>query len=545
MGVGAVSRIRRTRSFAIALVGSALVAGSLFQVSGAGAVADAEPSGSAEVGTEVMQTIARDGAADVFVMLDGARTGADVAALRQSTSATENRIVQALHPGIRVDRRLLTVPAFSAHLTSTDQLNDLAATPGVARIDVRDDEVRATIAHTTGIIGADVMHAVGYRGTGTTVAILDTGIDRNNSDLIGSVTHEACFGEDDNGGICPNGQTSQEGNGAAADDDGHGTHVAGILRPAGHEAAIGVAPAAGIVAIKVLDSEGTTNGFDGITAGLDYLVAHPEFGVDVVNMSLGNDGIYTGDCDTANAAYMAMAASVANLRAAGVVTVAASGNDSAAAMGAPGCLSGVLSVAASDTRDAMASFSNVSSSTDVVAPGVNVDSDAIGGGIITLSGTSMASPAVAGCVALLHQARPAATVASLESALKVTGTPIRRGSFVKPRINCSKALVMLAGAPLACPFRVITENLPFPTFYQPYSAQLHACGLPAVYKWKKLSKLPSGLKLNTKTGAITGTPKVVGQFPFRVQVMYKTKVKGMPAVKHIASRSLPILVYFT
>lgn len=432
--------------FVLILVVS-LSAGPATAASGAPARPGASPA--AGVGAAVLSELAAHGAVNVFVMLRGQPTSRDADALRRSTVAAEAHVLGTVPFGVRIRRRLLTVPAFSARVTSVAQLRALAAQPDVSRIDVDAGAGTGTLAHTVPIIGADVLHASGYDGTGITVAVLDSGADNDHPDLVGAVVHEACFGDNfsGTGGFCPNGTTRQVGAGSAEDDAGHGTHVTGIVRSAGTVSSVGVAPKSSIVSIKVTDGcgfGGCFYGFSEITAALDYLVAHPELGVDVVNMSLGTNATFAGNCDNTTSWLMAAAASISNLRAAGVSVVAASGNDSLTnAMSAPGCLSGVLSVAASNTSDAMASFSNTSTTTDVVAPGVNVVSDAIGGGTTTASGTSMASPAVAGCVALIRQALPAATVGRIEAALKSTGTPVTRGSSTFPRINCDKALVAL------------------------------------------------------------------------------------------------------
>jgi hypothetical protein len=498
----------------------------------------------AEVGTGVTNALAQHGTVDVFVMLDGHDASANVAALRQDADATEDRVVDALPSGVEVDERMQTVPAFTAHLTSTAELDALAAQPEVKRIDVDAGGGTGALANTVPIIGADVLHTAGYDGTGVTVAVLDSGADNDHPDLAGSVIHQACFGFNGGAGFCPNGTTRQVGAGAAEDNAGHGTHVTGIVRSAGNVSSVGVAPGVGIVSLKVTDGcsfSGCFYAFTEVTAALDYIAAHPELGVDVVNMSLQTSATYAGDCDSAASYLMAAAATVANLRAAGVTLVAASGNSSlATAMSAPACLSGVLSVAASNTTDAMASFANLSTTTDVVAPGVNVVSDLIGGGTVAASGTSMASPAVAGCVALLREARPTATVAQIESALKATGTPVTRGAITLPRINCDNALATLVVAPPACSFGITTAALPNATLGVPYSKQLSACsGGKVPYKWKKLSKLPQGLKLNAKTGLISGTPKKLrGTFSFTVQV----RDSGKKAVRLSASKVLTIVV---
>lgn len=497
----------------------------------------------ARVGGDVSTTLARDGAVNVFVMLDGARTGSDISTLKQNATKIEDRVLSSLPPGVEVDHRLQTVPAFSARVSSAAQLAALAEQPGVARIDLADGGGTGSVSRTVNIIGADLVQSAGYTGAGVTVAVLDSGVDSTHPDLAGSVIDQACFGEDFAGGFCPNGTTRHVGPGSAIDDAGHGTHVTGIIRSAGQVSGVGVAPASSIVAIKVTDGcsfGGCFYTFVEITAALDYLVAHPEFGVDVVNMSLATNATFSGDCDSSASYLMAAATSIANLRAAGVLPVASSGNDSEDdTMSAPACLSGVLSVAASDATDTMAFFANISATTDMVAPGVGVVSDAIGGSTTTASGTSMASPAVAGCVALLREARPAATIGAFENALKSTGRPITRGTHTLPRVACERALTGL-GVPV---FRITTATLPSGSIGTPYSTTLSASGGIPPYRWKKIGLLPKGVKLRAKTGVISGSPKrSTGTFTFTVQASYKTKVPGQPAIKRTASRVLSITV---
>jgi subtilisin family serine protease len=417
---------------------------------GVATAADRAPDATpAIVGPGVESTIAGRGGADVFVMLDGHRAGKDVGRLREVAGAATDRVVRELPTGARVRRRLQTVPALSVRVTSQAQLDELAARPDVERIDLEAGAGTGTLANTVPIIGANVLQAAGHDGTGVTVAVLDSGADNDHPDLTGAVVHQACFGENFAGGFCPNGTTRQVGTGAAEDDAGHGTHVTGIVGSNGVVSSVGVAPGTSIVSLKVTDDcsfSGCFYTFTEITAALDYIVAHPELGVDVVNMSLGTNATFAGDCDAVASWTLAAAATVANLRAAGVSLVASSGNNSLTGqMTAPACLSGVISAAASDTSDAMASFANIGATTDVVAPGVFVRSDAIGGGTVVASGTSMASPAVAGCIALLHDAAPSATPLQIENALESTGTPVTRGATTLPRINCDDALSALEG----------------------------------------------------------------------------------------------------
>jgi hypothetical protein len=187
-----------------------------------------------------------------------------------------------------------------------------------------------------------------------------------------------------------------------------------------------------------------------IVAALEHIAGHPEFGVDVVTMSLGTGDQFAGECDNATAYTQAGKSAVDALRADGVTVFASAGNNSSGSlMGAPACLSNVVAVGATDTADDVAGFSNSNSATDVFAPGVDVVSDATGGGTISLSGTSMASPTAAACAALIRRARPTATPAAIETTLESTGvavTDVTHG-LTFPRIDCAAAVGPVGGAP--------------------------------------------------------------------------------------------------
>mgnify|MGYP002345580186 CR=1 FL=1 len=217
-------------------------------------------------------------------------------------------------------------------------------------------------------IDAEWAHAKDYLGQGAKVAVVDTGIDLTHPDLGVA------------GGINIINPAK-----SYADDNGHGTHVAGIIAARDNAiGVIGVAPAASLYAVKVLNRSGMGWTSD-IMAGVDWCITE---GMDVVNMSLGG-GSYIQEfqnlCDAAAAAE--------------VQIVAAAGNESGA-VSYPAAYANVIGVSATDSSDAFASFSNFGIGVDIAAPGVSIYSTYKGGGYATLSGTSMAAPHVAGTLAL-------------------------------------------------------------------------------------------------------------------------------------------------
>ncbi|TBR21005.1 hypothetical protein EPO15_11405 [bacterium] len=205
-------------------------------------------------------------------------------------------------------------------------------------------------------------------GAGVRVAVLDTGIDATHPAL------KANF----KGGF----NSAQEG-GSYKDGHGHGTHVAGTVAGASKEV-VGVAPQASLYAVKVLDDEGNGT-FASIIKGLEWAV---ENRMQVVNMSLGGPH------------SEALEAAVKKTLAAGVVIVAAAGNDPEAEVSAPARYDGVLAISASASNDSLAFFSTTGPQVDFIAPGHQVLSSWPGGGTNTISGTSMATPHVAGLAAL-------------------------------------------------------------------------------------------------------------------------------------------------
>ena len=479
--------------------------------------------GAEKVGPGVRAAVQAGGARVVIMLVEPAILSAAPTALPQvrvAVAALQDGVLSGLKAAdFALGLRFQAVPALAGIVLTEAGLNQLAAHPSVRRIDL---DVGGTghLDVSVPLIGADQWHALGNTAENVVVAVLDTGIDTDNTDLADDLIHQACFLDFDgtiNGvGECPNGSDRQIGAGAAEDGAGHGTHVSGIVTSGGVNASVGVAPGADIVAIKVLDNSsfaGSFFSFTEIVAALDY-VLNDRPDVQVINMSLGTNALFAGDCDNAAAFTMAGAAVINALRANGVIAFASAGNNSSGTqMTAPACLSNVIAVGATDDLDVVAGFSNSNASTDLMAPGVNIISSAIGNGTTSASGTSMASPTAAGCAALLIAAGEAVTPDDLEAWLEaspITVTDTTNGlSF--PRLDCTPPAIAPESVALSVP-EVGFAGVPFVAgaLVQPVTTTA-----PLTYTWEATGQAPvvhAGSLMLTDgisfTWALTGTQTI-------------------------------------
>ena len=268
-------------------------------------------------------------------------------------------------------------------------------------------------------------------GGDVTVAVVDTGVDLAHRDLAPNLWTNpgeiAGNGIDDDGdGIVDDvhGADFVNGDGDPSDDNGHGTHVAGIVAARGNNGVgvAGLAWRARIMAVKVLGA-GASGDMAAVAAGVRYAVAH---GARVINLSL------TGPSPGADLGAAVDAAAAAN-----VLVVAAAGNTHAdddaiatypAALDAPN----LIAVTSSDKRGALAPSASFGRTTvDLAAPGEEILSTARGGGYEVRSGSSMAAAQVSGAAVLLASARPALGWAGMRAALlgsaRPTSLPVAAG----------------------------------------------------------------------------------------------------------------------
>lgn len=368
-----------------------------------------------------------------------------VAAQRQRIASAQTRVMTTL--GRATLRRFRTVPWMAAEVTSSE-LAQLARHPSVAAIH-RDVLMKPALAQAVPFLGAPIFWQAGYRGQGWTVVVVDTGVDRHHPALTGRVIHEACFSTnypaDGATSLCAGGASSGFGTGSAppcaAGIAGcqHGTIIAGVIGARTTQIS-GVAPHVNLAAIQVFSRLDGNIGQCGSTApcARSYMsdqVAALEHVLDIAgpanqnriaaaNLSLSGD-TFTSTCDT-EAGMPAFKDAADNLRAIGIPTIVASGNDGLVdAIGSPACVSTVVSVAGSlGTDNVLYGNSNRASFLSLLAPGTEITSSVPGGGFGTFAGTSLSAGLVSGGWALFKQFMPNASVTTLLNAARASGATV-------------------------------------------------------------------------------------------------------------------------
>jgi subtilisin family serine protease len=321
----------------------------------------------------------------IVVMKDGSTTTSDALAGKVG-GKVEDRFDSA-------------VRGFSGHM-SAEGARRLAADPAVAYVE-QDRRVQVESTETNATWGLDRIDQKALPldknytygpASNVTAYIIDTGVRMTHSEFAGRVRSGYDFVDND---------------ADASDCQGHGTHVAGTVGGKTY----GVAKDVKLVAVRVLDCSGGGS-YSQIIAGVDWVTKNAVKPA-VANMSLGGSAGATLD----NAVKKSIAA--------GVTYAVAGGNDSAnACTKSPARLPEAITVGATDSNDTRASFSNFGNCLDIFAPGVNITSSskASDTGTQKMSGTSMATPEVAGAAALYLAAHPTATPQQVRDALVAAAT---------------------------------------------------------------------------------------------------------------------------
>ncbi|MBA3071949.1 MAG: S8 family serine peptidase [Nitrospirae bacterium] len=298
---------------------------------------------------------------------------------RERPGKSEDAIV--VRAGGKVKYKYTLVPAIAATVPES-AIEGLLRSPQVSYIELDDMvyAIDAELDNSWGVkrIGAGSVHDGGNKGQDVKVAIIDSGIDYTHPDLSANYAGGYDFVNKDN---------------YPFDDNGHGTHVAGIAAAVDNNAGVvGVAPEAWLYALKVLGANGSGR-YSDVVAALQWAVDN---GMEITNNSYGSS---TNPGITVEQAFD-------NAYNAGLLHVAAAGN-SGNIKGTgdnviyPARYASVIAIAATDNTDKRASFSSTGTAVELAAPGVSINSTVPGGGYASWNGTSMASPHVAGTAALV------------------------------------------------------------------------------------------------------------------------------------------------
>ena len=349
-----------------------------------------------------------------------------VAELRQSR-ANERRAVVVARAGeaVAVAARLKADPAIESVVP--DAIGSAVEWP--LGSGGPDDPLYGTYQADLPLIGMPSAWAMTTGSPSVVVAVLDTGYEGTHEDLMAVPT------------VSP--YNARTGSRNVTDGYGHGTHVAGTIAAGTNNATgvAGIAPGVTIMPVKVLDASGQGYWSD-FLEGVDWARTH---GASVVNLSLGS-GLSAAQV----AAFQPTFTAAWN---AGVLVIAAAGNNNSSSNFYPASFGKVISVSATTNADVRASFSNYGPKVDLAAPGAFIASTFKDGTYRTMSGTSMATPHVAGLAALIRSLHPAYTPADVEAVMKATaldlGASGRDDFFGYGRIRVPQALALDITPPTA------------------------------------------------------------------------------------------------
>lgn len=417
--------------------------------------ADPDPWG--KISPTVLDEMARKGRTVAIVRLEGpsAKSAGSAADSRLAVRAVQEETLAALsgEKGLSVRHRYKTMPYLVAEVEYSG-LGALAALPQVAAIEADHRVAPADVESNEHVGATRVQQVFEITGAGAAIAIVDSGIDLAHPDLSGAVIAGIR--------ILNAGTTI---NGDVQDDLGHGTEVAGIITGDGNVAPVGIAPDAGLVVVKALDADG---GFvSDLAAGIDWIVDNnTSFTLPVrfINLSLEVLGDLPAQCPCDSLPdFGVLTTAINNAFDAGIVCIAAAGNDGDTVLRYPACLSNVVSVGATfDANfahapstaddypttgtfnqlggvffancnhtspvvpDQLVCFSNRNTCMDFAAPGYLITTTRLGSTTQNINGfgTSQSTAHVTGALALLQEAAPELTAAEMLQLLHETAVEI-------------------------------------------------------------------------------------------------------------------------
>jgi hypothetical protein len=340
-------------------------------------------------------------------------------------------------------------------LISREELEILLGDSNVLNIQ-RNIPLKTFMQDVVGTIQADdswnlKVDGINLTGASNSVCILDTGINASHPDFSGRVLAEKCYcsiSDSGGGGCCPDGTGEQ--NNSAIDDYGHGTHVAGIVGASG--GINGVAMEARLVIVKIMNATGAGWSID-LDDGIQWCIDNADtYNISVITASLGGDTKYTSTCDNIGTNTVSKINAAVT---AGISVTIATGNDGYSdGITWPSCISTAIPVGATDKSDNIASYSNRGSILKLFGIGgtsasssTQINSTNYLGGYTGSQGTSMATPVVAGAIAILNQVlnltTQSMTPSEIETNLFDNGQNISEPGNNYSRINLYESILSI------------------------------------------------------------------------------------------------------
>ncbi len=441
------------------------------------------PGAPIRVDGAITEAIEAEGWADVLVALaDGVAPSAPLADLARGAADASADLLADLDPAEFRLTKTYSHLALVAGRVSAAGLPKLRAHPRVLAIDedvwvyplapaAGPMPAPAQLIQSVASIEADKVHAMGIKGQGVAVAVLDTGIDNSHPDFEGAIVDQYCYSSNTNSCVSESGRGVAKGPNAQ-DEQGHGTGVSGIVLGRGRVAPAGVAPEANLVALRVFRDQGGAPTND-IVDGLNFVVANQaKHDIRAVNMSLGGGASIGTNCDNQFGSVKQVFQTLLARNVAIFVATGNGGNPDRVAF--PGCISNGTGVGS--TFDTEMSTSGLSGSlvgchdgasevtplhiacyTDrgrsmaLLAPGSFIVASRLGGGMSGDPnnirggghGTSYASPAAAGVAALLFSADPGIHARDMQRILERTGDTVihPESGDELPRVNAYRAIL--------------------------------------------------------------------------------------------------------